>query len=238
MFCQQCGETLDPHVVFCPACGHQQPVVAGSTPPPLPAEQVVIPAIPFRPPVVIKAKGGQWISQGWEVVKTDIGLFMGLTLLYLIVGSAGSVLTQGPMQVGFHLACMKKLVRGRMEIGDLFQGFNYFVAAFVAALIIALFATLGFLLCIIPGLVVSAVYMFTYLFVADKRLEFWPAMEASHAVVKNDYVGFTLFLLGLGLLNFVGILCCIVGLLVTIPISMMAITIAYRELVGFEPSTV
>src|ERR1700704_4221269 len=115
MFCQQCGETLDPTVVFCPACGHQRPVVAGSTPPPLPAGNGIIPAIPFRPPVEIKAATGKWISQGWEIVKTDIGLFMGLAALYLIVGSIGSVLTQGPMQAGFHIACMKKLVRGRME---------------------------------------------------------------------------------------------------------------------------
>ena len=183
MFCQQCGNTLNSDVIFCPACGRQQTVIAGNTPPPLPAGNAISPAIPFRPPVAIRATGGQWISQAWEVVKTDIGLFMGMTVLYLVIGSAGSVLTQGPMQAGFHLACMKKLTRGRMEIGDLFQGFNYFVAAFVAALIIALFAFVGFLLCIIPGLLVSAVYMFTYLFVVDKRLEFWPAMEASHAVV-------------------------------------------------------
>ncbi len=238
MFCQQCGETLNSTAVFCPACGHQQPVIAGSAPPPLPSGNGVIPAIPFRPPVQIKAAGGQWISQAWEIVKTDIGLFMGLTVLYVIVGSIGSVLTQGPMQAGFYLACMKKLVRGRMEIGDLFLGFNFFVAAFVAALLIAIFSTIGVLLCIIPGLVISAMYMFTYLFVVDKRLEFWPAMEASHAVVKNDYVGFVLFLLGIVLLNMVGVLCCIVGVFVTIPISMMAITIAYRELVGFEPNTV
>lgn len=238
MFCQQCGETLDSTVVFCPACGHQQPVIAGSAPPPLPTGNGEIPAIPFRPPVQIKAAGGQWISQAWEIVKTDIGLFMGLAVLYVIVGSAGSVLTQGPMQAGFYLACMKKLVRGRMEIGDLFLGFNFFVAAFVAALLIAIFSTIGVLLCIIPGLVISAMYMFTYLFVVDKRLEFWPAMEASHAVVKNDYVGFVLFLFGIVLLNMIGVLCCIVGVFVTIPISMMAITIAYRELVGFEPNTV
>lgn len=238
MFCQQCGETLVSTAVFCPACGHQQPVIAGSAPPPLLSGNGEISATPFRPPVQIKAAGGQWISQAWEIVKTDIGLFMGLAVVYLIVGSIGSVLTQGPMQAGFYLACMKKLVRGRMEIGDLFLGFNFFVAAFVAALLIAIFSTIGVLLCIIPGLVISAIYMFTYLFVVDKRLEFWPAMEASHAVVKNDYVGFVLFLLGVVLLNMVGLLCCIVGVFVTIPISMMAITIAYRELVGFEPNTV
>jgi uncharacterized membrane protein len=207
-------------------------------PPPLPTGNAVVPAPPFVPPVVVKATGGRWISQGWEVVKTDIGLFAGLTALYAIVGSVGSVITQGPMQAGFHIACMRKLVRGRTEIGDLFLGFNFFLPAFVAALLIGLFSFIGMLLCIIPGLVVMSMYKFTYLFIVDKRMDFWPAMQASHAVVKQDYFGFLLFLVLMSLLNIGGLICCVVGLLVTIPISFMAITIAYRELVGFEPNTV
>jgi uncharacterized membrane protein len=60
-------------------------------------------------------------------------------------------------------------------------------------------------------------------------------MEASRAVVKNDYFGFTMFLLALILVNFLGLLCCVVGLLVTIPLSVAAITVAYKEIVGFDP---
>ena len=38
-------------------------------------------------------------------------------------------------------------------------------------------------------------YKFTYLFIVDKRMDFWPAMQASHASRKKDYFGFTMFLL-------------------------------------------
>ena len=38
-------------------------------------------------------------------------------------------------------------------------------------------------------------------------------------------------------LNLAGLLCCIVGLLVTIPISVAATTVAYREIIGFDPAT-
>jgi hypothetical protein len=238
MFCQNCGETLAPNTIFCPACGYQQPVVSGSVPPPLPPGNVVIPAPPFVPPAMVKARGSQWIGQAWDVVKTDIGLFMGLALVSAIVGSIGSILTQGPMQVGFHLACMKKLVRGRTELGDLFVGFNFFVSALLAALVIGILGFIGFLFCIIPGLVIASMYKFTYLFILDKRMDFWPAMQASHSVVRQDYFGFVLFLLGMILLNILGFCCLLIGLLITIPISIMAITIAYRELVGFEPNTV
>jgi uncharacterized membrane protein len=238
MFCQNCGGPLTPNVVFCPACGQQQPVLPGSTPPPLPTGNAVVMAAPFIPPVGVQARGLHWIGQGWEIVKTDLGLFMGITVLYAVIASVGSFLTQGPMQCGFHIACMKKIVRGRTEIADLFLGFNFFVPALLAALVIGLFSFIGFLLCIIPGLVVASMYKFTYLFIVDKRMDFWPAMQASHAVVKNDYIGFILFLLALVGLNVIGVCCLIIGLLITIPISFMAITLAYRELVGFEPNTV
>ena len=80
-------------------------------------------------------------------------------------------------------------------------------------------------------------YKFTYLFIVDKRMEFWPAMQASHNVVKNDYFGFTMFLILAFFVNFLGFLCFIVGLLVTVPVTFAAVTIAYKELVGFDRQT-
>jgi uncharacterized membrane protein len=68
-------------------------------------------------------------------------------------------------------------------------------------------------------------------------MDWWPAMKASHEVVKQDYLGFTLFLIAGALLNFVGFLCCIAGILVTFPIYYAAITFAYQEIVGFEPDS-
>ena len=104
------------------------------------------------------------------------------------------VILQGPLIAGFHIFTMKKLLGRRAEFADLFKGFNFFVPTLVASLVIGLFVFCGTLLCIIPGLVVAAMYKFTYLFIVDKRMDFWPAMQASHAVVKHDYFGFTLFL--------------------------------------------
>jgi uncharacterized membrane protein len=104
--------------------------------------------------------------------------------------------------------------------------------------VIALFVAIGTIFCIIPGIVAAAACKFTYLFIVDKRMDFWQAIQASHAVVKNDYFGFTMFLGAMTLVNVLGFVCCIVGLLVTIPISVAAITVAYRDVVGFEPRTV
>jgi uncharacterized membrane protein len=81
-------------------------------------------------------------------------------------------------------------------------------------------------------------YKFTYLFIVDKRMDFWPAMQASHSIVKQDYFGFTMFLLALVGVNILGAICCIVGIFITIPLTFAAITVAYRDIVGFDEQTV
>jgi uncharacterized membrane protein len=40
------------------------------------------------------------------------------------------------------------------------------------------------------------------------------------------------------LVNLLGVLCCIVGIFVAMPVTIAATTVAYRQLVGFEPGTV
>jgi uncharacterized membrane protein len=228
MFCQSCGTQVGSDVRFCPNCGRSlgDGPVSGSAP---------IPA-PWTPRPGVQASGGRWIGEGWALVKADFGNYIVISLLFTLL--SGVPLIQGPLIAGFHIFTMKKLMGRNAEIGDLFQGFNFFVPTLVASLLIGLFTFAGTLLCIIPGLVVAAMYKFTYLFIVDKRMDFWPAMQASHAVVKNDYFGFTMFLILAFLVNVLGFLCCIVGLLVTIPLTFAAITVAYKEIVGFEQRTV
>jgi len=193
------------------------------------------PAIVWNPPVGIKATPGKWIGEGWELVKQDFGNYILITLIFFLLGSVPFI--QGALIAGFHIFTMKKLMGRRAEFGDLFKGFNFFIPTLVAALLIGLFSFLGVLACFVGALVVGAMYKFTYLFIVDKRMDFWPAMQASHAVVKNDYFGFTMFLLLMALVNILGCLCCVVGMLVTVPVTFAAITIAYKELVGFDQST-
>lgn len=171
------------------------------------------------------------------MVKADLLNYVLLALVSSIVAGVVPLILQGPMIAGFHIYTMKKLMNRPAEFGDLFTGFNFFVPTLVATILIGVFCFLGTLACIIPGLVIAAMYKFTYLFIVDKRMEFWPAMQASHAIVKQDYFGFTMFLLALVGINILGVLCCIVGVLVTIPITYVAVTFAYHEIVGFDPQT-
>ena len=171
------------------------------------------------------------------MVKADMGTFIVLTIVFAVLNGVVPMILHGPLIAGFHIFCMKKLLNRRTDLADLFKGFNFFVPTLVASLVIGLLVGCGTLFCIIPGLVLAAMFEFTYLFIVDKRMDFWPAMQASHAVIKNDYFGFTMFLLLMVLVDILGFLCCIVGLLVAIPVTIAAVTVAYKEIVGFDPRT-
>jgi len=228
MFCTNCGSQISSDVLVCPMCGRSLAAFASTSAPPA----------AWTPPVGVQSQTGRWIGEGWRMVKADMGNYVLLAFVLMVLNAAVPFILQGPLLAGFHIFCMKKTLNRPAELADLFKGFNYFVPTLVASLLISLFVLGGTLLCIIPGLVIAAMYKFTYLFIVDKRMDFWPAMQASHAVVKNDYFGFTLFLLAMAGVNLLGLLCCIVGLLVTMPVTFAAITVAYKEIVGFEPTTV
>jgi len=224
MFCHSCGAQVPGTAQYCQACG--QPLAPG------PAA-----VVPYVPPAGIQARSGHWISEGWLIVSGDIWMFALLAIVFSILNSAVPIILQGPLAIGMHMYCVKRMMGRQAEFSDLFRGFDYFIPGLVASLLICLFTGAAALLCLIPGLIVAAMYKFTYLFIFDKRMDFWPAMQASHGVVRNDYFGFTMFLLLLVLINLLGVICFVVGVFITIPLSFAAITAAYREIVGFDPAS-
>ena len=229
MFCHKCGTQVGPDAQFCPSCGESlraAPSASGGAAAPV-----------WTPTAAVKARPGHWVDEGWQIVKADIGTFILLTIVFAALNAMVPMILQGPLIAGFQIFCMKKILNRRTDFADLFKGFNFFVPALVASLLITLLVFCGTLFCIIPGLVVAAMFKFTFLFIVDKRMDFWPAMQASHAVVKSDYFGFTMFLLLMLLVDILGALCCIVGLLVAVPVTIAAITVAYKEVVGFDPRT-
>lgn len=222
MFCQHCGAETRDDLQFCTKCGQALTPAA------------VAAMVRFEPKARGEVRIGHWLAAGWRIVAEDLATFMLITLLFVVLN--GVPLLHGPLLVGLHLAILRKMLLGRAEVGDLFKGFNYLLPALIAGVVVAALVTFGLIFCIVPGMVIAAMYSFTWLFIVDKNMDFWPAMEASHAVVKkNGYFNFLLFLIAGALLNLVGALCFVVGLLVTIPVTYAAITVAYQELVGFEP---
>ena len=229
MFCHRCGNPVRADVRFCPSCGQPLPeTVSGPI--------AAMPPAVWVPAPGVQADTGRWLGEGWALVQADLGNYLLISLLFLLLN--GVPFIQGALIAGFHIYTIKKLAGRNPDIAEIFKGFKFFGATLIASLLIAFFTFLGTLALIIPGLVIAAMYKFTYLFIVDKRMGFWEAMKASHNVVRNDYFGFTMFLIVAFLVNVLGFLCLIVGLMVTVPLTFAAITVAYRDLVGFERVTI
>ena len=230
MFCSTCGSSVESSTRYCPFCGRELGSAATALPTTLPA--------PWNPSQIVGVRAGHWVGEGWRLVKSDIASYVLMTLVFLLLGSAACGLIQGSLIAGLHLFTIKKILGRNAGFDDMFQGFNFFVPTLLASLVIGLFVGVATIFFVIPGLVVAAMYKFTYLFIVDKRMDFWQAMRASHEVVRRDYVGFTLFLVLLILVDILGILCFAVGIFVALPVTFAAITVAYREVVGFDQRTI
>jgi len=177
---------------------------------------------------------GRWIGTGWRLFKQDPGNFVLITLVGLALASVGSIVVAGPLFAGLFIAVRRRILESRTDLSDLFAGFNLFVDALLIYVLTSIFELVGLVLCVFPIVIVAALYLFPYLFLVDRRLAFWDAMESSRKLVLNDLLGYIGFVLLLFLLNFLGLLMLGLGLLVTIPVSAAAIAVAYHENVGFS----
>jgi uncharacterized membrane protein len=183
---------------------------------------------------------GNWISRAWDMVTADLGSFIILGLIYVVIiaVTSGTVIGQflviGPLSVGLFYVIFEKMRGKDINVGDIAKGFNYFIAAVLSNILISLFAAIGFVLCIIPGIIVVALYIFAPAFIVEKKHDFWEAMEASRKVVMEHLFELILFAIILGAINFVGALACGIGVIFTVPLSFAAMAIAYDDLVGIE----
>jgi uncharacterized membrane protein len=101
-----------------------------------------------------------------------------------------------------------------------------------ASILLALAVAIGFVLLIVPGIILGLMFMFTTFVVIERELGPIDAMSESHRLTrghKSRLFGFVLLLL---LINVLGVLALVVGLLVSIPVSTLAFVHAYRVLGG------
>lgn len=197
---------------------------------------------------------GDAISFGWNTFKNNVGVWVGVAVIAAVVqivlnfvfggagrssnlsdafgvwGIIGTIVTA---IVGylFHAA----LIRGALHeidghkptIGSFFQ-FGNVAAIILASILVVIIVTVGFVLLIIPGIVLLFLTWWTLQFVVDRNDDAITAVKSSMRAVSSN--AGTLILLALALfgINLVGLIPCGLGLLVTIPVTIITSTYAYR----------
>ena len=185
---------------------------------------------------------GSCITRGWALVRDNPGLTIGSTLLVMLVSFGLGLLPFvgfvaffiNPVLYGGLAYTFTRRIRGEVpSVGDAFSGFSLaFLHLGLAGLVSFLLVCVGLLLCVLPGIYLAVAYTFVLPLVIDKKYDFWTAMEVGRQVVQRQWWTIFGLLIVLFLINIVGLLVCVVGLIATVPISVAAAMYAYEDLFG------
>jgi uncharacterized membrane protein len=106
--------------------------------------------------------------------------------------------------------------------------FNYFVVTIIKSVVVLI----GFIFLIVPGIILSIKLQYATYFVIDKNLGIGDSLKKSWALTKG--IKWNLFLFGLliGLINIGGAILILIGLLFTIPLTLLANAFVFRKLLS------
>lgn len=188
-----------------------------------------------------QVKSSEYISQGYDLFKANAGNFIGFLIVLAIfssiasavpyVGSIISTLVSTFLYLGLYKAIRKMKYGQGGSFNDFFDGFKMDAGQVIAfAIVNSIVLLLGFVLLIIPGIYLAVAYTFALPILSITGKDFWGAMEVSRKVISRNWFSFFGFLLLLLLLNFVGAICLLIGLFVTIPVTFCAIYLAFEDI--------
>ncbi len=182
---------------------------------------------------------GRCLGLAWEILTNNLWPIIGvsavvLLLLMLVNGAYVGILLNGPLLGGLWWYVLK-LVRGqRGAMEDAFAGFTVdFLQTMLTSVVSSLLIGLGLIFCIVPGIYLAVAWTFALPLVMDKRLTFWDAMEVSRKVVNRCWWAVFGLVAVSALLNLGGTLVCCVGMFFTMPLTMLAMAVAYEDI--FRP---
>ena len=199
---------------------------------------------------LVKASLGPWIV---AMLLGGVALFLVSLVTQLVqkpfLPSAGHGLGAGfwlvslvttVISIGINSVIIASLIRmaisqtrtGTASFNEMFGITQVAGSVLVAGLLTGLVTYIGFILCIIPGVIASLGLAMTQPVIIDQNLAPVDAMKRSWEVMKPHLGSLFVLNLMLGLVNILGALLCGLGLFVTVPMSIVSIALVYRDLFG------
>lgn len=193
------------------------------------------------------------IKYGWQMTKNNFWFFVGLMFVAGLIGVVTDFVNifikeefviirvllaivswflwifigTGLTKISLNFYDQKKV-----KLIDLFSQYRLFFKVLLGLILYALIILTGFILLIIPSVIWSIKYQFFAYFIIDKKSGPVEALKRSAIITYG--AKWDLFLLGLllGFINLLGVVTLLIGLLVTVPIQLMASVFVYRRLLS------
>lgn len=208
----------------------------------LPMEFSVEPAPPYRPDLRVSHVFGR----AWELYRANLGLVVGTSFVFILLAlilsggdtwgltpAVGNILwlvVAGPLTVGLY-SVLLRVVRGEeVRIASLFDGFQHFGRAFGVYVLNLVVVLVGFLLLIIPGIIMSVGLFPAMFLVWDERRPVVETLQRAWDLTRGHK--FELFILGIvaSIVAILGVVLLVVGFFFTAAFALLAGAVAYEEL--------
>ena len=188
---------------------------------------------------------------GWRTTLDNLGYFLGIGILYVVIiaGLNGVVFKMNAYSEGwaFLLAIVAFVAGIVMDVGltvislrfsdgrragveDLFIHYPLAPTYFIATLIAALLVVVGLALLIVPGVFLMVLFQFYAYPIVDEGAGAVAALRRSASLTRGER--WRLFLFGLltVLINIGGALCLLVGLFLTVPVTLVSRAYVFKQL--------
>jgi len=159
------------------------------------------------------------VSAGFSGFKKDAVSHIVATLLVVFISGVGFGLLTGPMIVGYMRMIKNGEQNGKVQIADVFKGFDSFVPALLAVLLGSIIVSIGYMLCVLPGMLLMAIIPTAAYLVASGETDGIEALKRAWTAVKGNLVGAFLCMLVLAIIGNIGLILCFVGVILTMPIA-------------------
>ena len=205
---------------------------------------------------------GSAYKNGWQQLfwKYFLGLFLILIIGFIIgmipsgmnqwaqgTAAAGilgflavfyNILVNGPVQYGMAFAFLKAARGDKLEIIDMFEAFKNYWNAVLASLLVGVIIIIGLILLIIPGIFFACKLAFTPYLVVDRKMAVIEALEESWRMTGGH--AWKVFLIGLLAIPIciAGLLCFIVGIIISIMWVGLAFASLYHAVSSSEKASV
>jgi hypothetical protein len=191
------------------------------------------------------------IKFGWEIAKKKIKFFIPLLILVFGVSFLFDYLSDVEKKESFLISFLLTIIgvafsaifslglikislkicdEEKPKFSDLFSQYRLFFRYFFASVLEGLITLFGFILLIIPGIILSIRLGFFDYLIVDKNSRIIESLKKSWEITRGNTWNLFLFYLLLGLINVLGFLALIVGLFWSIPTTMLANAFVYRKL--------
>ncbi len=196
---------------------------------------------------------GEAIRFGWETAKRNFWFFFLIYCVYFVVAfvpprlvppgrtpfeillTLGISIAVGVLSIVTALGLVRVGLRftdnEKPSVADLFSAnFGQVLSFFVAFILSAIVTGIGFVLLVIPGIILGIRLSLVTYVIVDKKLGPVAALRESWELTRGSAWNLSLFSILLLLINALGALALVIGLLWTGPTSLVANAFVYRKL--------